>query len=392
MTLPIPSGLMPIPMGEVRRSTEILPPSAPVGISGIVALDSRQALRMPEPVVTADQSSLARQALERNFQESLAPNTPPHEPSVTQAALLEISDQAAHLLPDQLDQLATNSHLPYASDPLSNLLDSTGLPDSANVAIANSSLSHVLVGQALASSEMNSLNQLISDILSKQMSTQSPSGNVPLSALPNTVLWPSMDVSSQNELMTKAILANDPKAVLSFLRENLKHSGMFAAEQLAHALLPANDISSSTASQTKPEATSSGAPSSLLTAQLLMQQLDSNSSSLVDAIRLALKGQLSWEGRIASNLPAKIKREDAWEANPNDPSQIIKGTRISVEVSLPNLGTMTVVGTQFIDQLQIQIQVQGSSVADTFQSQLSRLQAQLQEQDIAVPNIKIQGN
>jgi hypothetical protein len=346
---------------------------------------------MPEPVVTADQSSLARQALERNFQENLTSNSPPHEPSVMQAALLEISNNATNLLPEQIDRIATNSNLPYGSDPLLNPLDPSRLPDSANRVIEGTSLSHILVGQALASSEMNSLNQLISDILSKQMSTQSPSGNVPPSAFPNTVLWPSMDVSSQNELMTKAILANDPKAVLSFLRENLKHSGMFAAEQLAHALLPANDISSSTASQTKPEATSSGAPSSLLTAQLLMQQLDSNSSSLVDAIRLALKGQLSWEGMIASNLPAKIKREDAWEANPNDPSQIIKGTRISVEVSLPNLGTMTVVGTQFIDQLQIQIQVQGSSVADTFQSQLSRLQAQLQEQDIAVPNIKIQG-
>jgi hypothetical protein len=73
MTLPIPSGILPIPMGEVRRSSDILPPSAPVGISGIAPLDVRQALQMPEPVVTADQSSSARQSLERNFQENLAP-------------------------------------------------------------------------------------------------------------------------------------------------------------------------------------------------------------------------------------------------------------------------------------------------------------------------------
>ena len=392
MTLPIPSGLMPIPMGEVRRPTEILAPSAPVGISGIAALDPRQVLQMPEPVVTADQSGFARQALERNFQESALPSLPPHEPSVTQAALLEISPQAANLLPEQLDQLAASSQEPYASDPLSNLLGATALTDPTSPAGAHSSLSNFLVGQAVASAEMNTLNQLISDILSKQMSTQSTSGNTPSSALPQAVLWPSMDASSQNQVMTAAFLSNDPKAVLTSLRENLKNSGIFAAEQLAHALLPANDTTAYTTGLSNPTPPFSGtaAPASA-TAQLLMQQLDPGSSSLVDAIRLALKGQLSWEGMLASNVPAKIQREDAWEANPNDPSQIIKGARISVEVNLPQLGTVTVVGTQFGDQLLLSIQTKNAATSGVLQAQLPSLQANLQAQEIDVPVIQLKG-
>lgn len=392
MTLPIPSGILPIPMGEVRRSSDILPPSAPVGISGIAPLDVRQALQMPEPVVTADQSSSARQSLERNFQENLAPYSTPQEPTATQAALVEISEQATHLLPEQLNQLASNSQVPYATDPLSQLLNQGGLQDTSGSATPDSSPSQILVGQALASSEMNTLNQLINDTLSRQISAQSASGNVPQGNLSSTVLWPGSDVSTQDALMTNVLQANDPKAVLNVLRGNLKNSGLFAAEQLAHVLLPANDSTSSAMGLSKPEPTLVDPASSASTAQALLQHLDPNSSSLVDAIRLALKGQLSWEGMLANNVPAKIQREDAWEANPNDPSQIIKGTRISVEVHLPKLGSMTVVGTQFQDQVYLNIQAQDLAVSKVFQAQLSSLQTNLQEQKIDSPIIQFKGN
>jgi S-formylglutathione hydrolase FrmB len=126
-----------------------------------------------------------------------------------------------------------------------------------------------------------------------------------------------------------------------------------------------------------------------MTPQQLMQQLDPNSSHIVDAIRLAMSGNLFWEGMLANQLPVKMKREDAWETNPNDPTQMIKGTRISVEIHLSNLGTTTIVGTQFNDQLSISIQNAQTDSQSMFQSQLSQLQEQLQQQDIAVPQIQL---
>ena len=126
-----------------------------------------------------------------------------------------------------------------------------------------------------------------------------------------------------------------------------------------------------------------------LTPQQLLQQLDPQSSSMVDAIRLALKGNLQWEGMLANQLPAKIRREDAWESNPNDPTQVTKGARITVAMNLPNLGGFTVVGTQFNDQIQLSMEVASTSSQAVFQEHLTQLQEQLQEQVTVMPGIQL---
>jgi|GEM_PF-547179 len=386
MSLPIPSGLNPIPMGEIRRNTDIQAPTAPVAVGGITPITARQALQMPEPVVTADQSSLARQALQRNFQENITTNAPALEPSVSQAAQLEISSQASNLLPAQLNQMALNAKTPYALAGLPTPVDNyeTLTPSIGNLA------STLLSNQSTTSAEVNTLNQLLSEILNHN---PTESGNTPLGAgvqfNPTGVLWPNSDAATQTQLITNAALANDPKSVFSSLRESIKNSGMFAAEQLSHALIPATD--SSGYGPTLPNAFthSPATPTTAMTPQQLMQQLDPNSSHIVDAIRLAMSGNLFWEGMLANQLPVKMKREDAWETNPNDPTQMIKGTRISVEIHLSNLGTTTIVGTQFNDQLSISIQNAQTDSQSMFQSQLSQLQEQLQQQDIAVPQIQL---
>ena len=125
-----------------------------------------------------------------------------------------------------------------------------------------------------------------------------------------------------------------------------------------------------------------------LTPQQLLQQLDPQSSSMVDAIRLALKGNLQWEGMLANQLPAKIRREDAWESNPNDPTQVTKGARITVAMNLPNLGGFTVVGTQFNDQIKLNIQVGDPSSQSILQNQVIQLQDQLKQQLDEIPAVQ----
>jgi len=197
-----------------------------------------------------------------------------------------------------------------------------------------------------------------------------------------------MDTNTQSQLMQEALQANDPKSVFTVLKNDLKNSGIFASEQLAHALMPSIEESSSYNSPMLTQTSSSLANVSSFSPQQLMQQLDPSSSALVDAIRLALRGNLYWQGDLASNLPATMQREDAWETNPQDPSQVIKGTRISVEVVLPKLGSFTVIGTQFNDQIYLTMKAANSDIQNTFQQQYDQLQQQLVEQGATLSSLQ----
>jgi hypothetical protein len=389
MTIPIPSGIVPIPMTDIRRSTDIQAPSAPVGISGVGQISPRQALMMPEPVVTADQASLARQSLERNFQENLTPNSGiPGEPTVSQAALLEISNQAPGGLSSQQSSLNTAGGI-YANNAILNQQDLSGNLDQNLLSTGISNLLPSNLG--ITSSQVNTLNTLIAEVVSQsQANLMGDSMLTPAQLSTMTVAWPSGDAAQQSQAMSNALLANDPKAIFTALKSDLQSSGIFAAEQLAHVLMPAMEASATTSSS--PSATSSPASAALIntpTPQQLMQQLDPNSSSLVDAIRLALKGNLFWEGMLANQVPAKITREDAWETSSNDPTQVIKGTRISVALNLPKLGPMTVVGTEFNDQINLSIQVGDPKTQSVFQDQLIQLQDQLKKQLEQMPALQL---
>jgi len=389
MTIPIPSGIVPIPMTDIRRSTDIQAPSAPVGISGVGQISPRQALMMPEPVVTADQASLARQSLERNFQENLTPNSGiPGEPTVSQAALLEISNQAPGVLSSQLNSLNTAGGI-YANNAILNQQDLSGNLDQNLLSAGISNLLPSSLG--ITSSQVNTLNSLIAEVVSQSESNLTGDSILtPAQLSAMTVAWPGGDAAQQSQAMSNALLANDPKAIFTALKSDLKSSGIFAAEQLAHALMPAMDASATTSSSSS--ATSSPASTTLINTpipQQLMQQLDPNSSSLVDAIRLALKGNLFWEGMLANHVHAKISREDAWETSPNDPTQVIKGTRISVALNLPKLGPMTVVGTEFNDQINLSIQVGDPKTQSVFEDQLIQLQDQLKQQLKQMPALQL---
>jgi len=231
MTFPIPSGITPIPLAEMRRITEIEAPSAPVGISGVGAVDPRQALKMPEPVVTADQSSFARQSLERNFQENLAnPSGIPSEPTVSQAALLEISAQAPDVIAAQMAKLAqsaTNISGAYANNQFLTQIDTLSETDPQNLAKLEANITNS--SSEITSTQMNTLNRLIAQVMDQRPSSVGVDSTLSSAQLNNlTVVIPKLDANTQSQLMQQALLANDPKAVLTSLKNDLKNSGRVA--------------------------------------------------------------------------------------------------------------------------------------------------------------------
>jgi len=309
MTMPIPSGVPLNSVLDFQHNSLVSPPVPPAVVEALKAIDPRIALNMPQPVVDAAASSALRDALQNNVN---LMNVDLQEPNIDRAVLLEI---------------AGNQNMDPASQGQSNkiLADSLSKMDS------------------LASS---ALGQLLSSVLEADTtSTRTTSKSA-------VVLWPS-NINPNSPIS----LENSPaqiKMAMGALYQNLQSSGIFAANQLKKLLLPASEDAS--------EPNSQGVSQADQAAQLL-QQLTPSSQSVQDSVKLLLRGNMAWEGRLVPNLQARFYREDAWQTDSRDPNQLMKGSRISLEVDLPNLGKLKVTGTQFGEALNVTIQVNSSAQA-----------------------------
>jgi len=379
MSMPIPSGLANLPVIEVRRSTDIPPTNPTTGINGVTPMDPRQMLQMAEPVVTAEQSGLARESLQRNFQENLNPNNRMGgEPITSQAVLLEISNTSQRSLAGSMPG-STDLMTDAAQDIASNLI---GLVKPQNSQTQITSPEVMKLNQLIATVLQNTANSSSSEMGQVQNAVQWP-GMIPSPA--TQILGNTANVALQSQLMTNALTANDPKTAMTNLKNDLKNSGLFAAEQLAQVLMPSSE---DRVSQMPTDNQRTTPQEMTQVASGLLRGLESSSQQLIDSIKLALKGDLVWQGMLLPQVPATMVREDAWQANPQDPSQIEKGTRIAVAITLPNLGMIQVIGTQFRDQLHVAIEVPETAKVE-LQSQIEQLQINLKEQVPIDANIQL---
>jgi hypothetical protein len=230
------------------------------------------------------------------------------EPGVNQAVLLELSKTQAKLDP------ATAAVLADAKSTVSPSLSRLDNLGSA------------------------ALGQLLSNILE----AEDLDPNLALKNKTNTavVAWPSGDQNIP--------LASDPRAAMHILHQNLQNSGIFAGEQIKKLLMPA---AVSIAEET--ETFDGDVPQQVAT---LLSQLKSDTPQVRDAVKLLLRGDLAWQGLLLPNLYVVFKREDAWQQSTEDPGQVMKGARITMEVDLPHLGKLKVIGTQFGESVNLTIE------------------------------------
>jgi len=331
--IPIPSNLSISPMVDVRKNDLVTPPTAPSVIESLSAIDPRIALNMPMPVGDSAAGNAVRTALQNGNLAELKTMLESGEPSVQQAVLLEISNLSSGKsdLPAKLTQANLNN---LVSENLSKM-------DSLGSAALGQLLSDILVADTPESVP-----------ISRQQASLNPSNNV-------VVSWPAIDVNHLN--------AQDPKTVLGALYQSLQASGIFAADQLKRVLFPAgnsDDVSNSFAPSGDHQQASE-----------LMAQLSNNAPIVQDSVRLLLRGDLLWQGQLMPNVQGRLYREDAWRSDPSQPNQLEKGSRITLEVGLPNLGPLKIIGTQFGESLQLAIQADSSA-----QASLSKAFPNLEEQ------------
>lgn len=182
------------------------------------------------------------------------------------------------------------------------------------------------------------LGQLLSDSL---LNESANAGNQS-----KQVNWPGSLNNNPNALAT------DPKAAMNTLYQNLQNSGIFAADQLKKLLMPAGSMDEQHLQVSVSTQQQVGG---------LLEQLATDNPAMKDAVKLLLRGDLVWQGQLTPNVQAKIYRSDAWETDPQNSSQLLKGSRLTMEVNLPNLGKIEVVGVQFGDQLNIQVKASNAS-------------------------------
>ena len=327
MAIPIPSNLPINPVVDFHRNDLISPPAAPTVVESLAAIDPRVALNMALPVGDSSAGGSLQDALQNPVNKGAPSTLIPIEPSVDQAVLLEIS-----VLADQQAQVTSN-------------------PDQAN-SLLSQSLSR------MDSTSSAALGQLLSDILAVDVPElgQAVSSGKATQAQNVVINWPSSSITASNLALTSA---SDPKQAMAVLYQNLQSSGIFAADQLKKLLFPASDdreVKAPLSGDVQTEASN------------LLSQLSNNSSTVQDSVKLLLRGDLLWQGQLMPNVQGRLYREDAWESDPRDPMQIQKGSKITMEVTLPNLGPFKVVGTQFGESVHVAIEAAPGSKAILSQS------------------------
>jgi hypothetical protein len=291
---------------------------------------------MPLPVVDSAAGHSLHNALQDAAAKLGAANLRQLEPQVDKAVLLELSNAVGSnaLIGGQDQSTAVQSLL---SQNLSRL----------------DKLGSAALGQLLS-------NILEVDVpeLEEQVSTQNKS-KVNSDAI---VSWPNTSQAKSGEQV-------DPKLAMGVLYQNLQNSGIFASDQLRKLLQPAG--SDGADRKVSPENFEDEAAK-------LVSQLSTDVSTVRDSVKLLLRGDLLWQGQLMPNVQGRLYREDAWEAEDRPPFELQKGSRITLDVSLPNLGPFKVVGTQFGESVHVAIQASPeaqSILANSFSRLLEQMHA-----------------
>jgi hypothetical protein len=95
-------------------------------------------------------------------------------------------------------------------------------------------------------------------------------------------------------------------------------------------------------------------PSSAQLAQWV-SALEPDSDAAEQAARMLTQGSMVWQAELVPGVPMRIVREDAWRNNPGEVGELEKGAMLKVEITLPNLGQLRIVGSQWGQDISLHI-------------------------------------
>jgi len=299
MFIPTPVQELPLPLTQKLEVGPVLPVTAAPGVAEEAqSLDSRVALQWTQPVFAGAEGQAGRSAMAASLPEELlqSPKTavPGYEPQGADPDALKSGD---------VHPLLAKGLSSWISGVLAK---SSGDANTANLSllIAKTSTQANLSTPAEVLSQLKNIYQAIagSDVFAAQRLNEA---------------W----------MPRKLEPKQSPKL------DAFKNSEVEAFQQLAQ---PIQEPSAAQLTQ-------------------WVSALEPDSDAAEQAARMLTQGNMVWQAELVPGLPMRIVREDAWRNNPEQAGQLEKGAMLKVEITLPNLGELRILGSQWGQDISLHI-------------------------------------
>ena len=316
MFIPTPVQELHLPLTQKLEVSPVAPVSAVPGVpEDAQSLDSRVALQWTQPVFAGAEGQAGRSALTAPLPEALitSPKT------------------------------AVPGYQPQGADP--DALKSGDV--------------HPLLAQGLSG--------WISGVLAKSSGNANGTSNLPNLVLPMAKASEQASENTSPKATSNETSSTNASAVMGQLKnifQAIAGSDVFAAQRLNEAWMPRKLEPKQTP---KLEAFKSPEveafqqlaqpiqePSAAQLAQWV-SALEPDSDAAEQAARMLTQGNMVWQAELVPGLPMRIVREDAWRNNPEQAGQLEKGAMLKVEITLPNLGELRILGSQWGQDISLHI-------------------------------------
>ena len=332
MFIPTPVQELHLPLTQKLEVGPIAPVSAVPGVpEDAQSLDSRVALQWTQPAFAGAEGQAGRSVLAK-----LATPLP--------EALLQAPKTAVPVFePQGADPDAMGNVHPLLAQGLSTWLNGVLAKSSGNANLADLSM---LMAKVVEQSSKNSVVNTASDKAANATGLASTSAQlIPAQASAST---PASIVLGQLKNIYQALAGSD----------------VFAAQRLNEAWMPRRVV---THNKTGSEASQNPALSEFQQLAQPIQEpsqaqltqwvaaLEPDNDAAEQAARMLSQGNMVWQAELVPGLPMRIVREDAWRNNPQQAGQLEKGAMLKVEVTLPHLGTLRILGSQWGQDISLQV-------------------------------------
>ena len=330
MFIPTPVQELHLPLTQKLEVGPVLPVTAVPGVAEEAqSLDSRVALQWTQPVFAGAEGQAGRSALVASLPEALLKSA--------KTAVPGYEPQGA-----DPDALKSGDVHPLLAQGLSSWL-SRVLAKSNGNADANAANLRLMMANASAMPKGNQAE--LNDVFTNMTSVLTTG---------------AAKASAQANLSTPAEVLSQLKKIY----QAISGSDVFAAQRLNEAWMPRklepkqspklDALKSSEAEAFEQLAQPIQEPSAAQLAQWV-SALEPDSDAAEQAARMLTQGNMVWQAELVPGLPMRIVREDAWRNNPEQAGQLEKGAMLKVEITLPNLGELRILGSQWGQDISLHI-------------------------------------
>lgn len=339
MHIPAPAQELHLPLTQKLEASPVIPVTAVAGVAEEAQLlDSRVALQWAQPVFEGAQGQAGRSALAAPLPLLARAAVPGYEPQGADPdALLsgEVHPLMAQGLatwlsrvlarPDEQQSVPTGPQMATPQTPVSK-------PD-LGAATATASASAATALPAKAAPDASPLMPLLKGLY------QALAQSDVFAAQRLNEAWMPRRVAGAAQPSEISAPLEEPQPEVNHPRSGVTSSKAFLPKDTEEFHTLARPVAEPTASQLTQWAAA----------------IEPDSDSAQQAARMLTQGQMVWQAELMPGVPFLMVREDAWRNRPGQQGELEKGATLRVEVDLPKLGRLRIVGSQWGDDLALHI-------------------------------------